>query len=247
MKKYSIFILLMFLIESCVPHAYIGPTYISKPQNRPFENEYQVLQLDYVNSFHYIYYNKAGTIHEEVNGDYKIIKDSLILEIIKPIDVQMKKSFVEYSNCGFQDSLYLIFFKLFPEILQVNRHRYQKASLSLFYECPVDTCPSLQAIESNRIPSCDFNDTVIVSRKLYASNYIDTLNFFDPNDDLIDKKMQINMERYNCAKIYLAVKPKYELQEIPTRLSFKGKNIVYTDSNNNLIKFKPYDKKFIIK
>lgn len=237
----------MFLVECCVPHSYVGPTYISKPQNRPFENEYQVLQLDYGNFFHYIYYNKAGTIHEEVNGEYKIRQDSLILEIIKPIDFQTKESFVEYSNFSSQDSIYLLFYELFPQVLRVNRHMYQNASLSIFHECPLDTCPSNQGIVSKIIPGWSFNDTIVVSRKLYANNYIDTLDFFDPNDVLIDKKMQINMKQYNCAKIYLAVKPKYELFEIPTRLSFKGKNIAYTDSNNNLIKFKPYNKKLVIK
>jgi hypothetical protein len=247
MQKFLFLILVVFLLIKCVAPSYVGPSYISKQKNKPFGNEYHVLQLDYGNNFQYIYFNKAGTIHEEVNGDYEIINDSLILKVIEPVEFKIKKTYVEYSYYGSRDSVYLMFFNMYPKILEVNRYKYNKASLRIFFECPNDTCPSYHAVESNMLPGGFFKDTVIVSKEFYNEKTLDTLKFFDPNDDLLNKQVPINLGQYNCAKIFLAVKPNNELYKIPKGFSFKGRNIIYSDSINHLIIFRPYDHKYVIK
>lgn len=240
MIKSVFFSLFVLIFTSCSVHKYSGPTYICRQKNPPFRNEYHVLQLDYANFFYYTHYNKSGTIHDEVNGEYKIVHDTLLLKITKPIDFKTKETFVKYSDYKSQDSVYFMFFELFPQVLEINRHRYQKASLSIFYDCPTDTCPSYQAIESKVVTRQFFKDTVQVSKKYYANNHIDTLSFFDPNDELIDKKVPITIDKFNCLKIYLAIKPNYELFEIPTTMFFEKKNILSFDSKGNKMVFRPY-------
>lgn len=237
----SIYIFLfILLLTSCSAPTYVGPTYICKQRTPPYGNKYHLLQLDYANYFYYTYYDKSGLLNQKVNGEYEINHDTIILKIIKPIEFKIKETFVRYSDFKSQDSVYFLFFDLYPEVIKINRHRYREASLSLFYDCPKDTCTSYQAINSKVIPGWAFKDTVVVSKNFYANNKLDTLVFFDPNDELIDKKVPITVDKFNCVKIYLAIKLKYEMYDIPTKLFFEKKHIVCFDSNNKKMIFRSY-------
>ena len=240
MKRSIYIIVFLLVLSNCSVPSYVGPTYICKQKTPPFGNKFHVLRLDYANYFYYTYYDKSGLLNQEVNGEYEINQDTIIMKIIKPIDFKIKETFLKYSNFKSQDSVYFMFFDLYPEVLEINRHRYQKVSLSLFYDCPTDTCPSYQAIDSKLIPGWAFKDTVVVSKKFFDNNKLDTLDFFDPNDDLVDKKIPIKIDKFNCVKIYLAIKPKYDMYDIPTRFFFEKKHIVCFDSENNKMIFKPY-------
>ncbi len=239
MIKSISFSLVVLIFTSCCAPKYIGPTYICKQKDPLSRNTYHVLGFDYANYFHYRYFDETGFIHEVVNGDYEIDHDTVILEVVKPIDFKTKETFVEYSNCKSQDSIYFMFFELVPQVLDIN-YRYQKASISLFYNCPTDTCPSNQAIESNVIPGGFIEDTVHVWKNYYVNDRIDTLTFEDPYDELIDKKVQVIIDKFNCIKIYLAIKPNYELYDIPTRLFFEKNHIVGFNSKSNKMIFRPY-------
>jgi hypothetical protein len=134
--------------------------------------------------------------------------------------------------------VYFFFYELHPQILNINRDRYQKVSLDLIYDCPKDTCPSTQAVDFKLIPGWAFNDTVVVSRRYYIQNHADTLDFFDPNDELVNKKVPIIVNNHNCIKVYLALKPHYDLIDIPLRYHFKNKSLVSIDSNNKDLVYK---------
>ncbi|MGB8491178.1 MAG: hypothetical protein WCE64_08970 [Bacteroidales bacterium] len=234
MKTPSNLILLLLIIiftTSCVINPYSADTYIYK-QKTPYGPRFHALSLDYVNYFTYRYFNKAGTYNELVTGDYEIKGDSLLLSIIKPVEYKIRQTFVKYSDYKSPDSVYFFFYELHPQILKFNRNRYQKASLDLIYDCPKDTCPAMQAIDCKLIPGWAFDDTIVVSRRFYIQDHADTLDFFDPYDELVDKKVPIVVDNHNCVKIYLALKPLYDLMDIPLSYHFKNKKLVSINQNN---------------
>lgn len=227
----------LILLNSCVvKKPYLGLSYIYRDKF-PSNDEFHALILDNTDYFSYLLYTKTGTINERVEGDYKIEIDSLILEISNPIEYEIQKTSVKYSNYGSPEFVYFMFFELPPKVLEVNRHRYKKVSTSIIYECQSDTCPANQAIDSKGWSGWYFDDTVKVLKKYYDSIHTDTLNLFDPNDNLTDKKIPIKVEEYNCIKIYVALKPKFDLIEIPQRFKIIGRHLV-TDYKNQKRKYK---------
>jgi hypothetical protein len=237
MKKSALLIIISLVTNSCVViNPYLGTSYIYKNKTA-YWTEYNVLAIDNANYFSYIQYNKSGTLNEGVEGEYSIKNDSLILEITDPVEYIVQKTSIKYSNFGSPDSVYFMFYDLPPKVLEVNRYRYQKVSSSLIYDCQKDTCPANQAIDSKVWSGWDFNDTIKVPRNYYNLIHIDTLDLFDPNDDLMDKKIPIKVDEYNCIKIFVALKPKFDLIEIPTRFTIVGKRLI-TDFKNKKIQFK---------
>lgn len=225
-----LFLLILIFTTSCVINPYAADTYIYK-QKTPYGSRFHALSLDYVNYFTYRYFNKAGTYNERVTGDYEIKGDTLLLSIIKPVEYKIRQTFVNYTDYKSSDSVYFFFYELHPQILKVNRERYRKVSLDLIYDCPKDTCPAMQAVDCKLIPGWAFDDTVVVSRRFYFHDHVDTLDFFDPDDELVNKKVPIIVDNHNCVKIYLALKPLYDLIDIPLSYYFKNKSLVSIDSN----------------
>ena len=237
MKKSALLILISLVTNSCVVrNPYLGTSYIYKNKT-PYWAEYNVLAIDNANYFSYLKFNKPGTLNEEVKGEYSIKNDSLILKITDPVEYKVQETSVKYSDFGSPDTVYFMFYDLPPIVLEVNRHRYHKISSSLIYDCQKDTCPAYQAIESKVWSGSDFNDTVEVPRNYYNLVHIDTLDLFDPNDDLIDKKVPVKVDEHNCIKIFVALKPKYDLIEIPTQFEIVGKHLI-TDFENKKLQFK---------
>lgn len=239
MKIHFYIIVLSSLLTSCAINPYGGTTYINK-QRTPYGKKFYALTLDRANYFSFIFFNKYGTLNEHLKGEYRIDKDTVLLRIIDPIEYKIKETRVEYSEYKSPDSLYFFFFDLHPQILKVNRTGYHKVSSNVIYDCPKDTCPSIQAIDCKMIPGWAFDDTVVVSKKYYSQNHLDTLDFFDPNDELVDKKIPIVIDKYNCVKIYLALKPQFELPGIPTKFFFDQKRLFCFDSMNKKRVFRLY-------
>lgn len=237
MNKSTFFIVFVSILNSCVSiNPYLGTSYIYKDKG-PYWTEYNVIAIDHDKYFSYYRYDKYGTLNERVEGEYRIKNDSLFLEITLPVEYKIQKTSIKYSNYGSPDSVYFMFYDLPPKVLEVNRYRYDKVSSSLIYNCQKDTCLAHHGIESKVWSGGDSNDTTKVPKKYYNLNQIDTLDLFDPNNDLMDKKIPIKIDEYNCIKIYVALRPKYDLIEIPTRFMIIGKRLT-TDFKNKEIQYK---------
>jgi hypothetical protein len=235
MKKILYFLEIIILLCSCKGrNPYYGTSYVFKNKT-PFMTEFHVLSLDNANYFTYLLYSKSRTLNEKVEGEYEIKKDSLILKITNPVDYNVQKTTVEYSNYGSLDSVYFMFYELPPRVLKVNSYRYKEVSSSLIYDCPKDTCPANLAIESKVLSGWESNDIIKVPREKYISNQLDTLIFFDPNDNLIDKKIPIIVDKNNCIKVFIALKPKYDLIKIPTQLLIRKKQLIADFENKNRV------------
>jgi len=230
MKQIVYLLILVFLLTCCNErHPYSGTTYVYT-DNSTYETEFHAISLDGANYFTYLLFTKSGSINEKVEGEYEISKDTLNLKIIYPIEFNVQKTAVLYSNHGSKDSIYFMVFELPPKILRINRNRYRKISSSLIYDCQEDTCQTFYPFESKKYGWAS-NGTNIEKRKNYNSAPLDTFNFFDPNDDLIDKKVPVNWGKNNCVKVYLALNPKYDLIKIPMKFAI-GKNILMTEFEN---------------
>jgi hypothetical protein len=186
---------------------------------------------DYLNN---MYGKRTGVIH----GTWKKNNDSLLLSILYPIDYNIKRSFVSYSNFGSSDSIYILFYVLYPEVENINQHIYSSVSISLIDDCITDTCPSYESIKSTVLPKTYFSDTIVIPRNFYSSTQLDTFNIFDPNDVLVDNVIPVKVDAFNCISIYLARKPKFDFIEIPTRYGTGVRQLYFKDENGEARCFK---------
>ena len=163
-----------------------------------------------------------------IYGTWRKHDDSLLLDIVYPVDYKIKKSFVTYSNYKSPDSIYIFIYNLYPAIVNINRYLYREVSISVMENCMNDTCPALATLTSICRNDC-FGDTIVVPRSDYSKTGTETMSFFDPNDDLVDKSLPVIIGKDNCIKVYLAIKPHFDFIEIPTRFLLNNQQLYYAD------------------
>ncbi len=215
--------------------------YLFQDKSNPEKQKFHKLSIGLDEYFNFDYSDEVfGSKKGNIRGTWNKVNDSIYLNIIYPIDFEVKKSFVSYSNKLSPDSIYLVFYNLFPTISEIN-YRYEFIPASLLETCITDTCQSLKTFSSSVLEQSFCREKYVFSKKIYENATVDTLDFLDPNDELVDKFVIIRPDSANYIEIYLARKPKYGFIEIPLKYKFKNNKLYFTDAEGKIKYFKKYE------
>lgn len=240
--KTAIYLLIIIMFSGCTgTNNEPNGNYLFQDNDDPEKQKFHKLSigLDEYFNFDYndgLYGKKKGYI----SGTWNKVDDSIYLNIIYPIDFKVKKSFVSYSSKLSPDSIYLVFYDLFPTIEGIS-YLYEFVPISLLETCITDTCLTTQVFGSSVLKKSFCRERNVFPKAEYGYLKIDTLDIFDPNDEWVDKFITIKPDSANYIEIYLARKPKYEFIDIPLKYKFKNNKLYFTDAEGKTMYFKKYE------